>query len=322
MGAPAFQFLDVTLRPSLRQLRRGGVPLALGSRAYDLLLHLVAHAGRVVPRDELMQAVWGDTVVGDNNLNVQVAALRQLLGREAVLTVPDRGLRFGHPVRACRPWHGCHKLPDRSRRWWCCRLRIWAEPRWAWFADCIVDDVTTALSRFRDLFVVARNSTLRLAGPGRPRARPARQSARTLGVRYVVEGSVRIVGTQVRASARLIDAVSGSHVWADSIDGLVDDLFAMQTRIAEGIVSALAPQIDAAEAAAHAPGAAGRSGRLRPGAGGWAVVSAGEMAFDTGPRDRPHSWRRRRWPPTPTCGLALAGAGRRAVVACLPRHHR
>jgi DNA-binding winged helix-turn-helix (wHTH) protein len=80
----------------------------------------------VVPRDELMQAVWGDTVVGDNNLNVQVGALRQLLGREAVLTVPDRGLRFGHAVRAVPAMDGATKLPDRSRRWWCCRLPIWA----------------------------------------------------------------------------------------------------------------------------------------------------------------------------------------------------
>ena len=113
MGAPAFQFLDVTLRPSLRQLRRGGEPLALGSRAYDLLLHLVSHAGRVVPRHELMQAVWGDTVVGDNNPNVQVAALRQLLGREAVITVPDRGLRFGLPVRAVEEVDEAPELPDR-----------------------------------------------------------------------------------------------------------------------------------------------------------------------------------------------------------------
>lgn len=100
MSAEAFRFLDCILRPSVRQLTRGGTSLAVGARAYDVLRHLVANAGRVVGRDEMMLAVWGDAVVGDNNLNVQVAALRQLLGREAVLTVPGRGLRFGHAVRA------------------------------------------------------------------------------------------------------------------------------------------------------------------------------------------------------------------------------
>ena len=71
MSAETFQFLNFTLRPSLRQLSRNGAPVVLGARAYDLLLHLVANAHRVVGRDELMQTVWGDAVVGDNNLNVQ-----------------------------------------------------------------------------------------------------------------------------------------------------------------------------------------------------------------------------------------------------------
>ncbi len=312
MGAPAFQFLDVTLRPSLRQLRRGGVPLALGSRAYDLLLHLVAHAGRVVPRDELMQAVWGDTVVGDNNLNVQVAALRQLLGREAVITVPDRGLRFGHPVRAVEELEWVEgvegveelpKLPDRPSVVVLPFADFGAEPRWAWFADCIVEDVTTALSRFRDLFVVARNSAYAWraqAGGGRD----VRGVARVLGVRYVVEGSVRIVGPHVRATAQLIDAVSGSHVWAENIDGGVEDPFAMQTRIAEGIVSALAPQIDAAEAARMRRAPPADLGAFGKAQAAWAVVSVGEMAFDTGPRDRAATLAREALAADATCGLA------------------
>jgi hypothetical protein len=110
--------------------------------------------------------------------------------------------------------------------------------------------------------------------------------ARALGVRYVVEGSVRIVGAHVRATAQLIDAVSGSHVWADNIDGGIEDPFAMQTRIAEGIVSALAPQIDAAEAARMRRAPPADLGAFGKAQAAWAVVSVGEMAFDTGPRDR------------------------------------
>lgn len=311
VNAEAFQFLDCTLRPTLRQLSRGGVPLALGSRAYELLLHLVTHAARVVPRDELMRAVWGDAVVGDNNLNVQVAALRQLLGREAVITVPDRGLRFGHPVRSVADADP-EPEPELPARPSVVVLPFSdfgaepAEPRWAWLADCIVEDVTTALSRFRDLFVVARNSAFAWRGQT-GQARDVRSVARALGVRYVVEGSVRIVGVHVRAAVQLIDAASGSHVWAENVDGLIDDaqaMFAMQTRIAAGIVTALAPQIDAAEAVRtrRAPPAdLGAFGRAQA---AWGVVSAGEMAFDTGPRNRAAAMAREALAADPSCGLA------------------
>lgn len=307
--AQAYRFLDFTLRPSLRQLSRGGVPLALGSRAYELLLHLVAHAERVVPRHELMQAVWGHAVVGDNNLNVQVATLRQLLGREAVITVPGRGLRFGLAVRPVDDADAAPELPARPSVVVLPFADFGAEPRWAWFADCIVEDVTTALSRFRDLFVVARNSAYAWRGPvGQgTEACDVRSVARALGVRYVVEGSVRIVGPQVRVTAQLIDATTGSHVWADNTDGLVADpaaLLTMQTLIAAGITTALAPQIDAAEALRmrRAPPADLDAYGLAQAA--WAVVSVGEMAFDTGPRVRAAALAREALAADPACGLA------------------
>lgn len=300
VNAQAFQFLDVTLRPSLRQVSRGGVPLALGSRAYDLLLYLVSQAGRVVPRHELMQAVWGDAVVGDNNLNVQVAALRQLLGRDAVITVPDRGLRFGHPVQPVDDADAAPELPARPSVVVLPFADFGADPRWAWFADCIVEDVTTALSRFRDLFVVARNSAFAWRG----QAHDVRGIARTLGVRYVVEGSVRVVGAQLRVTAQLIDAMSGSHVWAENIDGVVDDPFAMQTRIAAGIATALAPQIDAAEAARLRRAPPADLGAFGLAQAAWAVVSVGEMAFDTGPRSRAAALAQQALAADASCGLA------------------
>jgi len=314
VNAQAYEFLDCTLRPTLRQLSRGGTRLPLGSRAYELLLHLVTHAGRVVPRDELMRAVWGDAVVGDNNLNVQVGTLRQLLGRDAVITVPDRGLRFGHPVRTVAdteadiapelparpsvvvlPFTDFTDLTDATDGG--------AELRWPWFADCIVEDVTTALSRFRDLFVVARNSAF--AWRGQPR--DVRRIGRVLGVRYVVEGSVRIVGGRVRATAQLIEAASGSHVWAENVDGVVDDpqaLFALQTRIAAGIATALAPQIDAAEAARMRRTPPADLGAFGLAQAAWAVVSAGEMAFDTEPRSRAAALAREALAADASCGLA------------------
>jgi TolB-like protein len=175
-----------------------------------------------------------------------------------------------------------------------------AEADWTWFADCVVEDVTTELSRFRDLFVVARNSAFAWRG----QARDVRGIARVLGVRYVVEGSVRVAAGRARATAQLIDATSGGHVWAENFDTPAEDPFAMQARIAAGIVGALAPQIDGAESL--------RLRRARPadlGAFGlaqaaWAVMSAGEMAFDTGPRDRAAALAREALAADPGCGLA------------------
>ncbi len=296
----AFHFQDCILRPSLRQILRGGAPLPLGARAYDLLLHLVANAGRVVGRDDVMQAVWGDVVVGDNNLNVQVATLRQVLGRDAVLTVPGRGLRFGYAVRAIAAVEEAPEPPDRPSVVVLPFADLGGDAAWAWLADCIVDDITTELSRFRDLFVVARNSAYAWRG----QARDVRDIARALGVRYVVEGSVRVAAGRVRATVQLIDATSGGHVWADNIDGPLDDPFAMPARIAAGIVSALAPQIDGAEQLRLRRAPPADLGALGLAQAGWAVMSAGEMAFDPAPRARAAALAREALAADPACGLA------------------
>lgn len=300
LNVEAFHFLDCILRPSLRELSRGGGPLALGARAYDLLLHLVANAGRVVGRDEAMLAVWGDAVVGDNNLNVQVAALRQLLGRDAVLTIPGHGLRFGHAVRAAASVEEAAEPPDRPSVVVLPFANLGAEAAWDWLADCTVEDVTTELSRFRDLFVVARNSAFAWRG----QARDVRSIARALGVRYAVEGSVRVAAGRVRATAQLIDATSGGHVWAENFDGPVEDPFAMQARIAAGIVTALAPQIDGAESLRMRRAPPADLGAFGLAQAAWAVMSAGEMAFDTAPRDRAAALAHQALAADPGCGLA------------------
>src|SRR6185295_11048834 len=98
----------------------------------------------------------------------------------------------------------------------------------------VVEDITTALSRFRSLFVIARNSSFTYKG----RSIDVRQVGRELGVRYVLEGSVRKLGDQVRITGQLIDAVTGAHLWADRIDGRVEDVFALQDRVTASVVGA------------------------------------------------------------------------------------
>ncbi|MEE8143915.1 MAG: adenylate/guanylate cyclase domain-containing protein, partial [Kiloniellales bacterium] len=117
------------------------------------------------------------------------------------------------------------------------------DPGQEFFADGIAEDVITALSRFRSLFVIARNSSFSYKGA----AVDITQVARELGVRYVVEGSVRKAGNRVRITAQLIDATSGNHLWADRFDGSLDDVFDLQDQITEQIVVVVEPEIGARE---------------------------------------------------------------------------
>jgi TolB-like protein len=174
------------------------------------------------------------------------------------------------------------------------------ETEWAWLADCIVEEVTTELSRFRDLFVVARNSAFAWRG----QARNVREIARALGVRYVVEGGVRVAGGRVRATAQLIEAGAGGHVWAEHFDGPVEDPFATPARIAAGIVAALAPQIDGAESLRLRRAPPADLGAFGLAQSAWAVMSASEMEFDRAPRDRAAALAREALAADPACGLA------------------
>jgi adenylate cyclase len=117
------------------------------------------------------------------------------------------------------------------------------DPEQDYFADGIVEEIITALSRFRELFVIARNSTFTYKG----RAVDVKHVARELGVRYVLEGSVRKAGSRVRITSQLIDAISGAHLWADRIDGTFDDIFVLQDQVTENVVGAIAPKIEQAE---------------------------------------------------------------------------
>jgi TolB-like protein len=117
------------------------------------------------------------------------------------------------------------------------------DPEQEYFADGVVEDITTALSRLRWLFVIARNSSFTYRG----RAVDVRQVGRELGVRYILEGSVRRVGARVRITGQLIDAATGAHLWADRFDGGVEDVFDLQDKVTASVVGAIAPRLEQAE---------------------------------------------------------------------------
>lgn len=271
-----FRFLDIKLNDQTRRLTQGTKDVAIGARAFDLLSHLVSNRDRVVSRDEIMDIVWPGTVVGENNLNVQVANLRCILGTNAITTVPGHGFRFGLEIETRAP------LPERSSVVILPFSNLCGDPELDWLTDGFVEDITTELFRFRDLFVVARNSVFAY----RQMPHDLQVISRKLGVRYVVEGSVRISPDHVRVTVQLIDTASGNHVWAESFDHDFARQLETQERIARAIVTSLAPWIDRAEAERvrrTAPEDLTAHGLARK---GWAIISVGEMAFDPVPRNR------------------------------------
>jgi len=118
-----------------------------------------------------------------------------------------------------------------------------ADPEQEYFSDGIVEDINTALSRFKSLFVIARNSSFTYKG----KPVDVMQVGRELGVRYVLEGSVRKSGGKVRITGQLIDATTGAHLWADRFDGPMDDIFALQDRVTSSVVATIAPRLERAE---------------------------------------------------------------------------
>jgi TolB-like protein/class 3 adenylate cyclase len=117
------------------------------------------------------------------------------------------------------------------------------DPEQDYFADGMVEDIITALSRFKSLFVIARNSSFTYKG----NAVDIKQVGRELGVRYVLEGSVRKAGDRVRITGQLIDATTGAHLWADRIEGALEDFFGLQDKVTEQVIGAIAPEIERAE---------------------------------------------------------------------------
>jgi TolB-like protein/Tfp pilus assembly protein PilF len=237
-----------------RELKRDGLPVQLGSRARDILWVLASANGEVVSKDELMTRVWPGLVVEENNIQVHISALRKALdegkGSQAYLvTVPGRGYRLvaietkaSSSIREgdTRPGPA---LPDKPSIAVLPFQSMSDDPEQQYFADGIVEEIITALSRFPGLFVIARNSSFTYKG----RSVDIKQIGRELGVRYVLEGSVRSAGHRVRITGQLIDASTGAHLWADRFEGALKDIFEVQDQVTMSVVGAIAPKLEQAE---------------------------------------------------------------------------
>lgn len=254
--AKTLAFGPFRLEPAAGILFRGSEPVALGQRAVALLGLLVGRAGSPVPKEALIEAAWPAQAIADSNLTVQIAAIRRTLeerdgGACWIETLPRRGYRYIGPSVAIDDPDAAASassvrwlaLPDRPSIAVLPFVDMSGDPEQDHVADGMVSDIITGLARINWLFVIAQNSTAIYKG----RVVDVKQVGRELGVRYVLEGSVRKAGGSLRISAQMIDASNGAHVWAERYDRSSDDIFALQDEIALSAVGAIAPRVRRAE---------------------------------------------------------------------------
>jgi TolB-like protein len=244
-----------------RELHRGADVVTVAPQLFDLLDYLIRNRERVVSKDDLINAIWNGRIVSDAALTTRLNVARSVIGdsgeeQRLIKTLPRKGFRFVGPVREAQrpasvavtdnpiepPKPGL-TLPDKPSIAVLPFTNLSSDPEQEYFADGMVDDITTALSRFKSLFVIARNSSFVYKG----KSVDIKQVGRDLGVRYVLEGSVRRAAGKVRIAGQLIDATTGTHLWADRFEGEMEDIFNLQDRVTQQVVGAIAPEIDRAE---------------------------------------------------------------------------
>jgi TolB-like protein/Flp pilus assembly protein TadD len=251
MSDRALRFGRYRLEPRFG-LMSGDREVRLTPKALALLSFIAGRPGEVITKEELFGAVWPEVAVGDAALVTCIQELRKALGDNArrpryIETLHRRGYRFiGKMAPARKPAveeTAALPLPDKPSIAVLPFDNMSGDPDQEHFADGMSEDLITGLARIHWLFVIARNSTFHY----KSRAVDVKQVARELGVRYVLEGSVRRAGTRLRISAQLIDAVSGGHHWAERYDRELGDIFTVQDEITASVAAAIEPRVLAAE---------------------------------------------------------------------------
>ena len=260
-----YRFEGCVLDPDRRELTRSSEAIAVGPQVFDLLLHLLQNRVRVVSKDELLDVVWGGRIVSESTLTTHINAARKVIGdsgqeQRLIRTIARKGLRFVGDVTVVHEAQQLDfpatetdqtsetsadvlELPRRPSIAVLPFQNLSGDPAQDYFADGVVEDIITALSRLRWLFVIARNSSFTYKN----RAVDVRRVGRELGVRYVLEGSLRRTADRVRITAQLIDATTGGHVSADRFDGTLDDLFELQDQVASSVVGAITRELERVE---------------------------------------------------------------------------
>ncbi|HET9686245.1 MAG TPA: winged helix-turn-helix domain-containing tetratricopeptide repeat protein [Pseudolabrys sp.] len=275
---PAFRFANFEIDVARQELRRAGDLIPVEPQVFDLLVHLIRNRNRIVSRDELIDAVWKGRVISEATLSSRVSAVRRVIGdngtdQTLIRTHHKRGFRFVGLVddaKRAREMLAANSVQQKSviedlksqtqnSAALRAALTLPDKPSIAvlpfqnrsgdsvqeYFADGLTEDIITGLSRQRWFFVIARNSSFAFKAD----ASDARKVAGELGVRYVLEGSVRKASGRVRVTAQLVDASKGVNLWAERYDRDLANIFELQDEITNRVIDSVGSQIIVAEAA-------------------------------------------------------------------------
>jgi TolB-like protein len=265
-----YTFEDYSLDIERQELKRGVDLVKIDPQVIDLLQYLIRNRERVVSKDDLIANIWNGRIVSESTLTSRIFAVRQAIGdsgdhQRLIRTIARKGIRF---IGAVRESHGSEgttaeksdaaairhvdapslaapQLPDKPSIVVLPFTNMSGDPEQEYFSDGITEDIITGLSRQPWFFVISRNSAFSYRGE----AVDVREVGVQLGVRYVLEGSVRKVNDKVRITGQLIDAANGNHLWADRYDRELADIFELQDEITNRVIGSVSPQILVVEAA-------------------------------------------------------------------------
>ena len=249
-SAREYAFAGFTLNLHRGVLRDGSDAVDLRPKTFRLLACLVENAGRVIPKEELLDTIWPGVTVTEDSLTQCIGELRRALGQAAtaIRTVPRRGYVFEEaaleavpaartaepPATVANGKPSIAVMPFRN---------LSSDPEQDYFADGIAEDITAALGHFRQIKVISRNSAFSFKGLAMGSANVGRE----LGVRYLLQGSIRKSGERLRLTAHLVEAESDVQLWADQLDGVFTDVFAFQDKVTRRVIGAIAPRVMRAE---------------------------------------------------------------------------
>jgi TolB-like protein/Tfp pilus assembly protein PilF len=237
---PQFVLAGVRVNPATLEILGDAGRDVLEPRVMQVLVALARRAGEVVARDELIASCWGGRIVGDDAINSCVAKVRRVGDRRAayrIETIPRVGYRLAPAQAPQAPpvpaWSGKPSIAVLPF------ANLSDDPGRDYFADGMVEDIAIALTRFRSLFVIAGGSGLSLKG----QVLTPQEAGRRLGVRYLLDGTVRRAADRVRISVSLIDARDGVQLWAERFEGAMTDIFALQDEVALSVAAKIVPQV-------------------------------------------------------------------------------
>jgi TolB-like protein len=256
-----YLFEEYAFDTDRRELHRGADVVSVAPQVFDLLDYLIRNRDHVVSKDDLFNVIWNGRIVSDAALTTRLNVARSAIGdsgeeQRLIKTLPRKGFRFIGPVlevqgsgytaitdNRVEPLKPVLALPDRPSIAVLPFQNMSGDPEQEYFADGMVEDIITGLSRSKALFVIGRHSTFTY----KDKSVDIKQVGRELGVRYALEGSVRKAGSRVRITGQLIDAATGVHLWADRFDSQLEDIFDLQDRVTSSVIGAISPQLERAE---------------------------------------------------------------------------